>query len=565
MIVKAGQHIYGNVERDVSPTKTGGFQTLFYTKAALTEEESADIERRLVYHFSDTEPVKLLFFSPSSGKFVISRIVPLRDLDRFGRKGIYLAHSFIFSSESFVKLNCNPLIVLTLLKERFVSSTAEALHMRDQGGTDIESIVLDVTEEIIKASEVEALKETLKWDIEEVKKLAYVAINCRELKEERKSLAVVGTPENIESTLKVAYSLIPDQLRLNCSFDTYSYGCNPLANYFWAFGYPPSPSISVGFIVIDANQRLAQMEAPIANSPYERWLFAQISERRFPEIASHKRAALELQHFLLNKPYDHKLLRSASADFLGDYLKLNWPHVAVIAERTLRKSLGANLVARLRSDILTYCQQLDGSRLIQILLDGFNSQLLADELYRVLRKKKPSQEEITELREFLKKTRHDLLALLMSTWQRDTDRLRKQLEALGEESGREAAELLIMEYHIRAADLFSASGAKVTIKIFTDLAASNPRLREQIPQIVGRLTVLHQEDLLIEVIPFLGELNMKQLGEIQVGISERIKYVPKSFLESLEKALASNEAEQKPRISLQSLLKRGVERRRKEE
>jgi hypothetical protein len=565
VIVKAGQHIYGNVEKEVSPNRVGGFQTLAYTKAVLTEEESAEIERRLVYHFSEAEPVKLLFFSPSSGKFVISRLVALPDLDRFGRKGIYLAHSFIFSREDFIRLNCNPFIVLRLLKEYFVSSITEALQVSKPGGTDKSSIVLEVTEQTIKALELEILKETLKWDSEELKKLAYGAVNCLKLKEERKSLALAGTSEDIQIALEVTLSLLPNELRLNCSFDTYSYGCNPIANYFWAFGYPSLPPVSPGFILIDANQRRAQTGAPIPISPYERWLFANISERRFLEIASYKAVALELQHFLLNVPYDQGLLRSAPADFLRDYLGLNWSHVVAIVERTLKRALGANLMARLRNHILTYCRQLDASDLLQVLLDGFDLELLANKLYRIFRSEKPSQEEIMELGQFLKKTRHDLLALRVSCWKQDLDGLRRQLEALGEERGREATELLIMEDHVAPADLLSASGAKVIIKIVAELAVFNLRLREQIPQIVKGLIALHQEILLIEVIPFLGELNLKQLREIEGEIEEQDQHVPKSFLESLEKALASRKAEKKPRLSLKGLFKKASEWRRKEE
>ena len=40
----AWQHIYANVERNESPSKTAGFQTLFYTQEGLSETEVSDIE-----------------------------------------------------------------------------------------------------------------------------------------------------------------------------------------------------------------------------------------------------------------------------------------------------------------------------------------------------------------------------------------------------------------------------------------------------------------------------------------------------------------------------------------
>ena len=117
---------------------------------------------------------------------------------------------------------------------------------------------------------------------------------------------------------------------------------------------------------------------------------------------------------MLDESYNQGLLGSAPADFLRDYLELNGHHVVVRVEKTLKRALGVNFMACRRSYILTYCQRLDASSLIQVLLDGFDLELLANELYRIFRSNKPSQEEIIELGEFLKKTKHDLLALRVS-------------------------------------------------------------------------------------------------------------------------------------------------------
>ena len=62
--IQAWQHIYSNVEKEQSPTKRGGFQTLFYTQAGLTEDEISEMEGRLLYFPDKTaEPVKRLFFT----------------------------------------------------------------------------------------------------------------------------------------------------------------------------------------------------------------------------------------------------------------------------------------------------------------------------------------------------------------------------------------------------------------------------------------------------------------------------------------------------------------------
>ena len=61
--IQAWQHIYSNVEKEQSPQGRGGFQTLFYSKAGLTEDEIEEMEGRLLYFPSKVEPVKRLFFA----------------------------------------------------------------------------------------------------------------------------------------------------------------------------------------------------------------------------------------------------------------------------------------------------------------------------------------------------------------------------------------------------------------------------------------------------------------------------------------------------------------------
>jgi hypothetical protein len=93
--IHAAQHIYGNVEKAESPSNIGGFQTLFYSKDLLSESESDEIERRLGYYPSEDNPEKIVFFNMGE-KFVTTQIIPLEDIDKFGRKGAYIAHSFVY-------------------------------------------------------------------------------------------------------------------------------------------------------------------------------------------------------------------------------------------------------------------------------------------------------------------------------------------------------------------------------------------------------------------------------------------------------------------------------------
>lgn len=558
MIVRAGQHIYGNVENEVSPNSVGGFQTLYYTSSMITREESEEIERRLIYHFSDTDPIKLLFFVIDTGKFVVSRVAPLPDVDGFGRSGIYLAHSFVFSGDEFIRLNCNPFVGFRVLDDRFVRSTSEALRVSEVEGVGEGTVLLDIAEPEIRTMEMGMLDETLKWDAEQLRRLSFGAITCLRFKEERKSLAIVGTSEDIENALRVVFSLLPGRLRLNCTFDTHFYRCNPVANYFWALGYPPSSSVSPGFTLVDATQRVAESEAPSSNLPYDRWVFDRISHGKLEEICIYRDAAFELQRVLLGEPFARSLLLDTSADFVRGYVELNWSHVAAVVENRLRRDLGVNLCVRLRNRVLDRCRQLDPANLIQTLVEGFAREPLVDELYMVFRTEKPSKDEIIELRELLKKTKHDLLALRVSAWRRDTNSLRQQIGALDEDRRREGVELLLMEDGISVDDLLCVPGARVTVVLFSELACVHPQLSDQIPSLVKRLVEIGGESLLTDLTPFLKTLKRKQLKEIEAAIGGRDKHAPKGFVKALDEALSDSRPEKKTGTSILNRLRKGL-------
>ena len=101
MIINVGQLIFGNVEKELSPKKVAGIQTLFHTESMLSQVEVEEIESRLVYYAGSTEPVKLLFFHVNN-KYLISLIIPQRQTDKFGRENkFYFAHCFIFTEQDF--------------------------------------------------------------------------------------------------------------------------------------------------------------------------------------------------------------------------------------------------------------------------------------------------------------------------------------------------------------------------------------------------------------------------------------------------------------------------------
>ncbi len=382
MQIKAGQHIYGNVEKEFSPSKMGGFQTLFYTSTFISEEESEEIESKLIYYPSDTTPIKFLFFNIRSGKYVISRIIPQLSADRFGRTGSYLAHSFIFSREELAKVSFNPFIIIEYLNHQFINTVEEALKKGDFKEANIGEIYFEISDESIKASEAIIYKEIQKWDSSELLKLAHFSFNNQKLKEKKTSFALFSTPEDIERALKVLFSLTPDALRLNCSFDTYFYGCNPVVNYFLAVGYPSSPNISSQFILVDAGERKIMTDTPSAVSPYEKWLFYTISGKNLLEILSYNSTAFALQHFLLDEPYDKELIKKAPLPLITNFFEVNWSHVVAKTEKNLKRTAGTDLTSLVLNKIMLRYKSCP-EKLFPLLLDGFNFDEIADELYDI--------------------------------------------------------------------------------------------------------------------------------------------------------------------------------------
>src|SRR5512138_2384794 len=138
----AWQHIYSNVEREQSPRRRGGFQTLFYTHAGLSEADVSEMEGRLLYFPSQMEPVKRLFFTLTSGKGVVAQIVALPEPDQLGRKGRYLAHSLVFAPESLAQFEADPFRVFR--RFRFITTVADALARGNFQTGDLPTVTLDL-------------------------------------------------------------------------------------------------------------------------------------------------------------------------------------------------------------------------------------------------------------------------------------------------------------------------------------------------------------------------------------------------------------------------------------
>ena len=83
----AAQLIYTRVEKNQSPHRIDGFQTVFFTRSSLERGEVAEIESRLIYDPRDDEPIKKMYFRTRFDKRAVVLISPLLERDGAGRSG----------------------------------------------------------------------------------------------------------------------------------------------------------------------------------------------------------------------------------------------------------------------------------------------------------------------------------------------------------------------------------------------------------------------------------------------------------------------------------------------
>ena len=243
MPITAAQLLYANVEKDHSPHKRSGFQTLFYSQSQLSEAEVDAIEPRLFYAYGAGNPPKGLFFPLGQHKLVLARIVPLEDTDAFGRKGRYLAHALVFDRTDWIAEGLNPIALLQNFS--FLTSVDQALAVGDRASGDIAPLTL--TLEATSAPRRQ-------WPIAAMQHLTLYALRAEAMLAERQALAFIGPPADVEQALAEVLMAVPVALNPACSFDSFFYEGNFIATPFWAVGLPEVPPPG-RFIQVDVTQQ----------------------------------------------------------------------------------------------------------------------------------------------------------------------------------------------------------------------------------------------------------------------------------------------------------------------
>jgi hypothetical protein len=524
--VQASQHLYANVEADQSPRGRGGFQTLFHTQSELTESEISEMEGRLPYYPSESEPVKRLFFRLSTGKVVVGQIVPLKETDSAGRKGRYLAHSLLFAPEEFARLDADPFRVLRHF--RFATSVREALDRGDFRAGNAEAAILDLPAEAPLGSQSRRT-----WALPDLARLVLLALRAQSLAAERVPVAFLGRPEEVEGAVATAWPAIPTPLRTHCSFDTYFYRCNLVATFYWGVGLldePANPNLPV---VEAAGRTVRKAAITDPGTAYERWIIAAVESGHLLQASRHRDLAFAVCRFLEGQDYEPSQLDSAAAEMVQSVFETS---LELVRDR-LQAKIGELLPPKLAGRAFEHVRpRLGATQVWDRLRQGFEVPELLEALhasYESQQFSRPDGAERTELGQLLATREHRGLALLLACWSGRKEQLRVQLSALEEGEYREFVHSALSHRLTDPWTLLVEGRGQAFVSAYF---AATPRDKREVPALVEALLATRNADCLPQLRQPLSELSARELRRV-AGIVAEDTTVPPAFGEAVTAAL----------------------------
>lgn len=540
--VHAGQHLYANVEKEQSPRKQGGFQTLFYTHSAMTEGESEEIE---AYLSSDGGAVKWLFFPTSTGKRVVAHIVPLVGPDRHGRRGRYLAHSLVFTPEAFVHLGADPFWVLRHF--RFLTTVEEALVRGDFQTGDMPVVALEVPGEPTPDTAVARC-----WSTQELQKLLLLALRAEQMAGDHKAVAFVGEPQQVRNALETVFFAVPTLLRQHCTFDT-DFGLkkrNFGATYCWAIGEPEPPS-DFRFTLVDTQSH--QVLGAITGQPetaYERWVLEALARNDLEAIASLRDEAFTLCAWLEGHADGVSLGAAMPPEVVVSVFRVNAPQVREMLRNRLGKQVSPILVPRIFEPIYRHTEPVELFRQLRQGFELFQLLQMLYQVYETLGCRAPQREEIRALGAILQHTEHRDLHLLHACWTNRRKELREGLERLSED-----------DYsHFVHTALRCGIGEPLAFLIpgrgeaFLELYLASNAIRDQdLVAVVWAVLEAGEVSHLPRLIPYIPEQSARKLRTIAKTLSRRAD-IPESFRCAVSDAITALPPEKGLRDLLRALL-----------
>lgn len=444
MQIEVYQHIFSNVPKEQSPWGRRGYQTLFYTLDDLTEDEIMLLEERAQYYGDESEPQKWQFFILPNGKAVISQVVSLTELDEFGRKGRYLAHSFVLPMADFQKLENCPLGFFT--SSLFISDLETAFKEGDQLTGNIPRKSIELSEDWQDT----ALQAVQEWPTDQLARLVRLGWQAQELKTQRQSVALIGNHNEIFSLLKIIFLLTHPNKRPFLTFDTYAQGCDWGREWpFWVWGGLNEDDVKKTSFQIDVPAH--QVQASLAtkeDTPFERWVTRKIIPTHLDLYLAYREDALILTDVLEGKKVN---LDGVDKNFAEDFANMN---VNKIEQQVLAR-LPEGLCEATLDQVLKDIRKNSWDYLKQLSI-GLTNRNIAEILYSLLTKdlKMPlDKADYRVITQFAKETDYPILLNVLelrsnlSNWQ-------KSLEHLTGDDYRHIVRVVFLQHFTTAANAF---------------------------------------------------------------------------------------------------------------
>jgi hypothetical protein len=267
--LKVAQLVYANVEAEKSPRKKRGFQTLYQTRVdGLSPPEVLDIESRLSYETRDYKGDRYLYFTTKLGKFACVRFTVLEGVDRFNRKGLYLAHALVFDATSFESIDNNPFDVFLADPSPFFTDLDRAIEAGSLANGQIPHAIFPIGK---KPKEPRGLPESVSE--EAFRWLVLAGLQAKKLKDLRKTITLHGDPDIVFDTLHAVISALPRQRRAECSFDTFGNRQTADRSMLWAVGLTDALAARPGLLPVPLDKRATFRETvPLkSETPFDRW------------------------------------------------------------------------------------------------------------------------------------------------------------------------------------------------------------------------------------------------------------------------------------------------------
>jgi hypothetical protein len=292
MALTAAQLVFANVAADLSPARRDGYQIWLRTPEMLSDVEGAEIQNRVADFESRRDaPLPMerhLFFPLSTGRFVVSRSIPLAQGDEFHRGGRFYAHAIILDADDFATIECDPFAVLDGF--RFHDSLEDGQSEGDPSAGILPpaSIVPATTpsEAVMGRDQLLALLKT-------VMRICQAADGTM--------IGLPGSPKVVLRVLRQLFPWLPPSMRCRCSFDTLSTGRSLTACPFTIAGLPSTgaPRRYTNLLNFDVSGQSLPRETKKASSGYfEEWLVACFRSATKPPAPARLEAVLRLGSFL---------------------------------------------------------------------------------------------------------------------------------------------------------------------------------------------------------------------------------------------------------------------------